>query len=315
VNARAVVLIALGALLGAGGAGGAPTGGTPVAFVALPHQSQLVAVAVGSGEVLRRVRVPRGPQEVTDLQGLSRVLVTSPSAGALTLVDAFSQRVVKVWRGLGTPTDVAVSGNRAFVTDRARGRLVVIDLITRRVVARIPVGPRPRAVVVGDVAIVAHEGSSSLSLVDVRRRSVVRLLSVGEPVHALSRQPDTANVFVTYRSGAVALVDWGRGRVIFRRDLNGAASDILKDIYVGDNVWVGDSSRDRLLLLSARDGRLRRTFRGCAGIHRLAQVGTASIVGSCRRSKSIAVWGTTRRGLTSIPLQAEPAGVAIAVLP
>ncbi|MEO5576900.1 MAG: hypothetical protein ABIR67_14805 [Gaiellaceae bacterium] len=196
-------LLTLGTLPALLAVGVASAGGTAVAFVALPGRGEVVAVDVGSGDVLRRIEVAKGPQETAAYHDTSRrrdfVLVTSPPAGTVTLVDAFSQRVARVWDDFGAPADVVVEGLRAYVTDNARGRLVVIDLRSRRVVASLPVGPRPRALAVGDLAIVAHDGRESLTLVDLRRRKIAGSLPVGGVVQSISKRPDTADVFVTYR--------------------------------------------------------------------------------------------------------------------
>lgn len=234
-------LLTLGAALALLAVGAASAGGAAVAFVTLPERDQVVAVDVGSGDVLRRIRVGGRPQEVTAYHDWSRrrdfVLVTSRRTGTVTLIDAFSRQVVRVWKGFGAPADVVVDALRAYVTDNARGRLVVIDLRSRRVLARIAVGPRPRALAVGDLAIVAHDGRASLTLVDVRRWRIVDSLPVGGVVQSVSKQPDTATVYVTFRgSGNVALVDWGRRRVVFRRTVARSTSEVVKDVYIGSRL-------------------------------------------------------------------------------
>lgn len=314
---RALILTTALALVGAGAALG---GGTGVAFVALPERAEVVAVDVSTGKLLRRIAVPRGPQEVAAYHDTSRrrdfVLVASPPAGAVTLIDAFSQRVVKVWGGFGSPAGVVVDGLRAYVTDNQHGQLVVLDLRRQRIVTRMSVGPRPRALAVGDLAIVAHDHRTSLTLVDVRRRTVLGSVSVGGFVQSISKQPDTANVLVTFRdSGDVALVDWGRRRVVFRRAVAKGTRQVVMDAFHGRRAWVADSAGDRVLDVSTRDGRVRRALRGCAGAHSLAYIGTASIVATCPRSARLAVWSTRRSTVRLIRIGDKPAGVAIAILP
>lgn len=317
---RALTLVATAVLVAAGGADTASTGGTAVAFVALPGASALAIVDVGSGNVTGRVRVPGGPEEVTAYHDIARgrpfLVVTSPREGTVTLVDALERRVVKVWRGFGEPADVVVEGTRAYVTDARRGELVVLALGNRRVISRIAVGPRPHAVAVGDVAVVAHERRTSLTLVDIARKNVIARIPVGGVVQSISKRPDTADVFVTYRgTGAVARIDWGTRRVVFRRTVAQRASDVVTDVYAGDRAWVADEAGGRLRLIASRDGRVRRTLAGCPGARRIVQVGTARVVATCVGNASLAIWDTSRWRYRATPLGAAPAGVAVAILP
>ena len=301
-------------------AGTARAGGSPTAFVALPATDEVVAVDLGSGRVLKRIPVAQGPEDVAAFHDVTRrrdfVLVASRPAGAVTLVDAVKRRVVKVWRGFGDPADVAVEGLRAYIADARRGQLVVLDLATRRVLARIDVGPRPTAVAVGDLAIIAHSGRPSLTLVDVRRRTVTGTVPVAEPVTSVSKQPDTANVYVSFAgSGDLASIDWGRRRTTFRKHVGERLAQVVKDVYLGDRVWVTDAARGRVVLASARDGRVLRRLGGCPGAHGLAQVGTASVLATCPGNSTLAVWDTSRWRLRTVRLGNRPAGVGIAILP
>jgi DNA-binding beta-propeller fold protein YncE len=112
-------------LLLAPGAAARPTGGTLVAFVSAEDDDELVAVQPITGEVLRRLAVANGPHNVAAAPDGRSVLVTSPPAGRVTLVDARMRRVVKVFGGFGSPHDVEVAPDSryAYVTDEHGGRL------------------------------------------------------------------------------------------------------------------------------------------------------------------------------------------------
>jgi YVTN family beta-propeller protein len=314
---RLLICVTCLALLAAGTAG---AGGSPAAFVALPATDEIVAVDLGSGRVLKRIPVAQGPEDVAAFHDSTRrrdfVLVASRAGGAVTLVDAVTRRVVKVWRGFGDPTDVVVDGLRAYVVDERHGQLVVLDVATRRVPVRIDVGPRPTAVGVGDLAVIAHAGLPSLTLVDVRRRTVTGTVPVAGPVTSVSKQPDTANVYVSFAgSGDLALIDWGRRRTTFRKRVGERLAQVVKDVHLGDRVWVTDAPRGRVVLASARNGRVLRRLGGCPGAHGLAQVGTASVVATCPGSAALALWDTSRWRLRTVRLGDRPAGVGIAILP
>ena len=315
---RGLILIALTLALGSGGASARNVGGTPVAFVSVERASQLVAVDLTTQHVIGRVRVPEGPHNVAayEVDG-SFVLVTSPPAGAVTLVDARALEVVKVWRGFGYPHDVEVEGVLAYVTDETRGQLVVIDLRTRRVKSRIAVGPRPHDVAVGDVALVTHDSDhTELTVVELsgsRGRKLLEL-DVGGPAHDISKQPDSANAYVTYwGSGSVGAIDWGRGRVLWRRKVGTLIHHVAFDYFNGRRLWVTDHAAGRVLLLLSRKGRVVRTLEGCPGAHHVAFGGTAWVAAACHDADALAVWDTRSWRRVLVPVGNGPHGVAVAV--
>ncbi len=314
---RALIVAALFALLVAGGASARPSGGTPAAFVSAERASLLVGVNLTTGRVIARIRVPTGPHNVTSYAARF-VLVTSPPSGAVTLVDAFSRRIVKVWRGFGSPHDVEVEGGYAYVTDEARGQLAVIDLAARKVVARIAVGPRPHDVAVTDVALVTHDSDyPALTVVELsgsRGRKLLEL-DVGGPVHDISNQPDSANAYVTYwGSGAVGAVDWGRGKMLWKRSVGTLVHHVAFDYYHGRRLWVTDHETGDVLALSSRDGHVLRRLRGCDGAHHVALVG-GMIAVACHDSDALAVWNTSSWQRRLIRVGDGPHGVAEVVLP
>ena len=315
---RGLILVALVLALGTGGASATPSGGTPAAFVSVERASLLVGVDLTTGRVIARIRVAAGPHNVTSYSA-RYVLVTSPPAGAVTLVDAFSRRIIKTWRGFGSPHDVEVEGRYAYVTDETRGQLVVLDLAQRKVVARVAVGSRPHDVAVGDVALVTHSsGNPDLTMVDGRPRSphVIGRLAVGGPAHDITKQADSANAYVTYwNSGSVGAVDWGRRRMLWRRSVGRLVHHVQFDYYSGQRLWVTDHETGQVLALSSRDGRVVRRLRGCPGAHHVALVGMAWVVAACHDADSLAIWSTRSWQRRLLRVGGGPHGVAEVVLP
>ncbi|HSI97597.1 MAG TPA: YncE family protein [Gaiellaceae bacterium] len=318
---RALILAAVALALVAGGASAEPSGGAPAALVAAERSSELVGVDLTTGRVIGRVRVPRGPHNVTSY-GARYVLVTSPPAGAVTLVDGFTRRVLRTWRGFGYPHDVEVEGNYAYVTDERRGQLVVIDLTTRTIAARVAVGSRPHDVAVGDVALVTHNpGNPKLTVVDVRRprasRVTGRLAVPAEGgAHDISEQPDSANVYVTgWGSGGVGAINSGSGRVLWWRNVGVLIHHVQFDYYHGRRLWVTDHRTGDVLALASRNGRVLRRLRGCAGAHHVTFGGTAWVVAACHDSDALAIWsqGSWKRRLVRVG--DGPHGVAEVILP
>jgi DNA-binding beta-propeller fold protein YncE len=296
-------------------ASGGSAGGTPVAFVAAEDADRLVAVDLGSKRVIARIPVQDGPHNVAVDGGL--VLVTSPPAGAVTLVDAVSRKVVKVFRGFGSPHDVKVEGLRAYVTDEARGQLVVIGLRSRRILARLNVGARAHDVAVGDVALVTHGTSeTSLTLAEIRnlgRPPAIQRLAAGGAPHDITKQPDTANVYVTYwGSGSVGALDWGRGKLLWRRRVGSVIHHVAFDYFNGQRLWATDNMTGRAYLLSARNGRLLRTLDACPGsAHHVALGGTAWVAVACNSAGALAVYSTRTWRRTLVPVGAGPHGVVV----
>jgi DNA-binding beta-propeller fold protein YncE len=316
---RALIAASLALALCAGGASARTVGGTPVAFVSVERASQLVGVDLTTGRVAARIRVPTGPHNVTSYSARF-VLVTSPPAGAVTVVDAFTRRVVKIWRGFGYPHDVEVVGRFAYVTDEARGQLAVLDLRLRRLVAKVAVGSRPHDVAVGDFAWVTQgprdESLTGVDLSNPRRPRVIGRFDARGPAHDITRQPDSENVYVTYwSSGAVAGLDLGRQRLLWRRSVGSLIHHVVFDYYNGQRLWVTDHEAGDLLALASRTGRLIRRLRGCSGAHHVAFVGTAWVVAACHDADALAVWNQRNWQRRLVPVGDGPHGVAEVVLP
>jgi len=314
---RALTLAAVTATLASGAAAG-PRGGTAVVFVSAERASQLVGVDPATGRVLARIRVPTGPHNVASYRE-RYVLVTSPPAGAVTLVDAFTRRVVRTWRGFGYPHDVEIAGDFAYVTDEARGELVVIGLRARKVRARLAVGARPHDVAVGDVTLVTHgAGRASLTVVDTRRPAAPRVigsLAAGGAAHDISRRAGAALAHVTYwGSGSVGAVDWRRERLRWRRALGSLIHHVQVDPH-GRRLFATDHGTGQVFLLSTRDGRVLRRLGECPGAHHVVPVGTAWVAVACHDADALAVWNARTWRRTLVPVGDGPHGVAVAVLP
>lgn len=321
---RLALLAALVAALpiaAVGAAGARPLGGTLVAFVAAEDADELVAVELPSGRVRASVRVARGPHNVAATFADGRfVVVTSPPAGRVTLVDGRSLRVRHVFRGFGYPHDVELDGAHAWITDERRGQVVVLDLVRRRVVARVAVGPRPHDLAVGDVVAVTHgrrTGYVTLLSSNPRRPRVLGRVAVRRGPHDISHAPDTATFYVTYwDSPYLGAVDARRRRLLFRRRIGTMPHHVQFDYYTGQDVWVTDHGTGRLFLVAARTGRVRRSFAGCPGAHHVAinhpRAVTRAVV-ACHDAGTIVALSGLR--LRPIRVARGPHGVALAVLP
>ena len=132
------LLVAVAAL----GGGAARGGGSPVALVTAETQNSLLAIALPSGKVLRRLRMPADPENVA-VVGAKHAVVVSPRAGAVTILSTPSLRIVRTLRGFSDPHIVAATADLqgVYVTDDGSGQLVAIRFSPRpHVVRRVFVG-------------------------------------------------------------------------------------------------------------------------------------------------------------------------------
>jgi DNA-binding beta-propeller fold protein YncE len=206
---KRILLVA--ALVLATSAAAQPTGGTAVAIVTAEQQNELIAVELSSGKVLRRVTLPADPENVAALAGRARtVVVASPRAGAVTLLDEHTLKVRRILTGFAAPHIVAISpfGKWAYVTDDARGELVVIALGTRRVVARLFVGLGAHHMAIGPSGrrmwIALGERAAEIAIVDLSKPAgprLVRRFPLGFVAHDLTFSPFGARVWVTSAAG------------------------------------------------------------------------------------------------------------------
>ncbi|MFL6005659.1 MAG: hypothetical protein ACJ744_05385, partial [Gaiellaceae bacterium] len=99
---------------------GGRAGGTPVALVTADLESNVVAVQLPTGGVVRRLETSPGPRSIESVGGTG-ALVAHTEHGLLTVVDS-RLRVHEVHGALGAPRYTAVSPDRrlAYVSDSER---------------------------------------------------------------------------------------------------------------------------------------------------------------------------------------------------
>src|SRR4051812_15328350 len=114
-----------------------------LALATADTESHVAVLDVATGRVRRRAATVEGPRSI-EWAGASRAVVAHTDAGALSLLDGPTVR--RVLRGLAEPryTAVAPEGGLAYVTDSARGEVVVLDLERGRLVGGAEVGALAR---------------------------------------------------------------------------------------------------------------------------------------------------------------------------
>lgn len=105
----------------------------------------------------------------------------------------------------GRPSGLAVSGNRAYVTNASDGTMTVVNLADNSVLATVPVGVSPTAVVVnsaGTRAYVTNGTAGTVTVVNTTNNTVVKTIKVGANPTSLALTPDGTRLLVVTRARA-----------------------------------------------------------------------------------------------------------------
>jgi DNA-binding beta-propeller fold protein YncE len=195
----------------------------PLVLVTADLEARVLAVDSTRGGIRAAIPTSAKPRSIEAAGGLA--IVAHPELGIVTLVDTRMLSVAAVLRDLGEPRYTAVhpDGRYAYVSDAFRGEVAVLDLGRRRLVVRVPVGPRARHITIdpsgGTLWIALGSKAEEVAVVDVRKPAAPRLVRRFRPpflAHDVAFAPDGRHVWVS--SGArqeLAVYDL-RGRVLAR---------------------------------------------------------------------------------------------------
>jgi YVTN family beta-propeller protein len=262
---RLAACLCLATLAAVGSAGAAGRGGEPVALVTAERENQLLAVDLPSGRIVRRGTLPADPQNV-DVVGLDAVVAVSTRAGAVTVLEPRSLRVIRVLRGFGAPHIAAIhpTGEWAYVTDDARGELAVIALPSGRLVRKLYVGLGAHHLAVspgGDrLWIALGERARTIVVADTSAPSRPRVVGRFDPgfgAHDLAFDPDGTRVWVTSdQRNDVAVFDASTRRLLFRVPVGPPPQHVaFNDRYA----YLTSGYGSRILMASSVTGRVLRT--------------------------------------------------------
>ena len=196
----------------------------PLAFVTAETENRLLVVDLRTGAVTKRISVAGSPQYVAAEPGLA--VVTSPNAGAATLLAGAALRPARVFSGFGAPHITAISpdGQHAFVVDDERGTVTVLGLADARRTSTLYVGVGAHHMTVspdqGRAWVALGESARTIVVVDtsdLARPRVLTRFAPGFPAHDLSFSPDGRRVWVTSAGGPdVAVFRAADHRLLFR---------------------------------------------------------------------------------------------------
>ena len=267
---RALLLLAILALPAASHA--ARQGGTPVALVTAETLNQLLVVDLGSRQVIRRIPMPADPENV-EANGINTAAaVVSTRAGSVTLLSLPRLRVRRTIRGFASPHIAAFSpsGRYLYVTDDARGQLVVIGVRGARVLARRFVGRGAHHIAIrpdGNLLwIVLGERAKEIVVVDTRRPDHpwvrARLFEIGGLAHDAAFTPNGKRVWVGYDDrSSVAVFDARTYRILSTLPAGKPPQHVAFGIRFG-YVTSGNDGRLRVFSFTGRQLGIARTPRG-----------------------------------------------------
>ena len=123
-----------------------------LALMTADLESQVLAVDLHTGAVVRRIRTHAYPRSIETVG--STAVVCHSELGMVSVLDARSLDVVHLLRGFGEPRYIAAhpDGRHAYVTDAERGEVVLLDVLAGRVLTREHVGPLARHITIAPEA-------------------------------------------------------------------------------------------------------------------------------------------------------------------
>jgi DNA-binding beta-propeller fold protein YncE len=260
----------------------APAAREPLALATADTEAHVVVVGLDRGRVHRRLATVEDPRSIESGPG-GHVVVAHPGPGAISLLTARPARVRRVLRGLGTPryTAIAPGGGHAFVSDGARGELVVVDLRRGRIVAGVEVGAGARHLSLDPAGrtlwIALGSSAAGIAVVDVadplhprpRRRVRPPFLA-----HDVAFSPSARRVWVTAgRERRVAVLPAGGGRPVLL-----GADAAPQHVSFGRGVaFVASGEGASLRVHDLVRGSVRRTTRVAYGSYNV-QAGSGAVV-------------------------------------
>lgn len=178
-------------------------------------------IDLDTGAVVATLPTGQGPHEAAvDPEGRFAVVTnygTGPAPGSsLTVIDMPAARVTRTI-DLGSyrrPHGVAwlPDGRRVAVTAEANKALLVVDARTGKVEAAIDTGQEVSHMVAlspdGARAYVANIGSGSVSVIDLKARTLIRNLPTGDGAEGIALSPGGGTLWVTNRAAdTVSVID------------------------------------------------------------------------------------------------------------
>jgi DNA-binding beta-propeller fold protein YncE len=240
--------------------------GRALAFATADDESSVVVLDLVSGALVRRVETPAGPSSIETVGDGTVALVGHAAIGAISLLDVASLRVRHVFEGLGEPRYAAAGpgGRYAYVTDAARGELIVIDLPRARIVDRVHAGALARHLTIAPDGrtLFAALGPKApavavLDATDPRHPRLLRTFAPVDLAHDVVVSADGSRLWVT--SGTTQQLAVHDARTLEPVLTLAAGAPPQHVAMAGSRVFVASGADGRMRVHRADGGLLRTT--------------------------------------------------------
>ena len=205
-------------------------------------------------------------------------------AERLQRLDFRDPHTMRLDRSLSVPTcrgvdhmDFSADGRYAFASCEFAGRMIKVDLTTRRVVGELRLGngqTSPQDVKLapdGRLLYSADQQTGGVWEIDPRRFRVVGFLRTGAGAHGLYPSRSAKLMYVTNRlGGSVSVVSFRTRRVVATWRLPGSASPDMGGVSAdGRTLWLSGRYNAEVYAINTSTGRLRARIAVGGGPHGL----------------------------------------------
>jgi DNA-binding beta-propeller fold protein YncE len=170
----------------------------------------------------------------------------------------------------GIASSASAQGGTLVVLNKGAATASFVDVASGEMLGTVPVGVGPHEIVVssdGRWAVSANYGQSTggntLSVLDIRSRSVVRTIDLGRysRPHGIDFLPGDSLVAVTSESqSAVVLVRISDGSVVRTLSTNSEGSHMLALVGDGSRIYTSNLRDDTVVEIDVASGNLERVF-------------------------------------------------------
>ncbi len=213
------------------------------AFTYTPTTAQRVLAGVSDDEVTAEFTVT-----VSDGKNKVDTVISVP-------VDPTPVAVLGHANAGSDATGVAVSNNRAYVTNLSAGTVTVINTLDNTVVTTIPVGPGPTTAAItpdGSKVYVVTQGTNSVAVIDTGSNTVVKTIAVGEAPVGVAIAPNGKTVYVTNAiGGTVTKIATSTNKVIGTVKNVGTEPSLITVSPDSKTVYVTNSATDSVSWFAA----------------------------------------------------------------
>jgi len=157
-----------------------------------------------AAERIGLIAVGDGPIGIAADTSAGRILVANFRDGSLSVIDAESRAVTHVIETGGSPNAIALVPAKAYVSDTAGNRVLVIDSDKAELISSITVGRQPAGVtasVDGSRVFVAHFGEPNVDVIDTEtdlvRAQIAFEASSARGLQSIAFAPDGQEGYIT----------------------------------------------------------------------------------------------------------------------